>query len=172
MDLLKNADLLRKEADSVIAFSHLKERLSKVGVLFVVGSYALDVMYRRDIDFVVIPKKISKNEVFELANELMKSDIFSDISISNKYDNRAKPYPKAFTLELWITHQKKDWKIDIWYTKNKSFSINTTKSYLKLLQNNPKGRLKILKMKEKLFDGTKYKRGMNGNEIYKKVLGK
>jgi hypothetical protein len=168
--LLKYSSNLKKEAGQVLESLSLFKQLSALGTVYFIGSYELDVLYRRDIDIAIVPKTFSKDAIQNLAVDFIKSNKFKYVGFSNIYDYPIKPYPKAFTFELWVKYGKQEWKIDLWYTQNTNFSVKKTQEFKAALTKKPKARLEILKFKQKYFDGAKYKNGLTGKDIYEKVL--
>ena len=66
MDLLKRSEDLKKDADSVIKQSKIKELFGELGKVTFVGSYVLDLLYRPDIDIFVQSSDCSRKKAVEL----------------------------------------------------------------------------------------------------------
>lgn len=173
MDLIQKSEDLKKDADLVIARTKINELLSKLGKVTFVGSYALNLLYRPDIDIFVQSSDCSRKKAVELTKVFLDSDFFQTVGFAD-WSKRTPPNGvTGFYWELIHYSDKYQWKFDIWYTAIEDIrSIDVTRRIIERLQNNPNARQQILQLKDKYFDGVKYRDDMNGNKIYEQVLGK
>jgi hypothetical protein len=173
MDLLKKSKQLKQEADKVIQLSQVEKVFSKLGKVKYVGSYELDLLYRRDIDiFVISEKQFSKEKALKITHELLNLNIFQTIGFANCKDYNCKNHLPAFYWELIYFLNGNAWKFDIWYTDVKTpKTIKLTSIIKQKIKETPNARKKILEMKQKFCNGKTYNQNMNGFKIYKKVLG-
>lgn len=172
-DLIKRADELKEEADNIIGETEIVKVLSKLGKVDFVGSYALNLLYRMDIDVFVTSDNCSKSLAITTTKELLDRDLFQTVGLANCTDYEAPNGLPGFYWELIFIRGDRKWKFDIWYTAEKEIrTIENTKKILVKLESNKEAREKILKLKEELFYGEKYKNDMNGFKIYEQVLGK
>lgn len=146
--------------------------LSKIGKIDFVGSYALDLLYRPDIDLFVSTDDCSKNKAINTTKELLDSGLFQTVGFADWTKEKAPNSLPGFYWELVVFKNNKIWKFDVWYTAEKKIAtIEKTQKILEKLADNPGAKGEILKLKDELFDGVKYKNNMNGFKIYEKVLG-
>lgn len=173
MDLLKRSEGLKKDADSVIKRLRIKELLGELGKVTFVGSYALELLYRPDIDIFVQSGDCSREKAVELTKVFLDSDFFQTVGFADWSLQQPPNGVSGFYWELIHYSDKYQWKFDIWYTNIKDVKpIEVTKRVADKLKDNPQARQQILQLKEKYYDGVKYRGGMNGIKIYEQVLGK
>lgn len=121
-DLLDNQKLLQKEADQVVELLQLDGLLSRVGRPVRVGSSAMGLMVRRDIDITVICKELSsatRAAFVQAGAKLMLMDR-NVISVRFRNDTGAwntdpASYPDGLYLGVSArTNEGIDWTVDIW----------------------------------------------------------
>lgn len=121
-DLLDNQRLLQKEADQVVELLQLDGLLSRIGRPVRVGSSAMGLMVRRDIDITVICKKLSsvtRAAFVQVGAKLMLMDR-NVISVRFRNDTGAwntdpASYPDGLYLGVSArTNEGTDWTLDIW----------------------------------------------------------
>jgi len=173
MNLINKSERLKKDADITIERLNIKELLGSLGKVTFVGSYALDLLYRPDIDIFVQSEGCSRDKVVELTKVFLDSELFQSVGVAD-YTKLIPPNNVVgFYWELIHLSDKYKWKFDIWYTPTKDINtIVVTNRIIEKLKQDPQARLQILKLKEKYYDGIKYSSGMNGLKIYEEVLGK
>ncbi len=113
---------LQAEADEVVRALRLDEILSRVGQPVRVGSSAMGLMVRRDIDITVICPKIDTqifDEFTAIGARLMRaSDLVVEVRFRNDsgtWNRESDKYPDG--LYLWLsvqTPEQKSWTVDIW----------------------------------------------------------
>ncbi len=171
-DLLDRSDKLKQEADHVIKEAGIVKTFSRLGKIDFVGSYALNLLYRHDIDLFVTTDNCSRDSAVAITKELLDNRLFQTVGFADWTKEKAPNSLPGFYWELAVYKNDKRWKFDIWYTAEKKIlTIEKTQKILVKLRENPNARGKILLLKDKLFDGTKYKDNMNGFKIYESVLG-
>lgn len=170
-ELLKYSQLLYKEAESVIAQSNFVTLFSKLGKISFVGSYALDLLYRRDIDVFVENKKCTRTLANQVTLELIKSNAFQTVGFADWTEQKPPNSLSGFYWQLIYFYKGQKWKFDVWYTSQEVETIKKTDIIKNRLSKNITVRLEILRLKENLFDGEKYRNGMDGFKIYESVLG-
>ena len=81
--LFETSRRMKVQADRILKESKLVEILQGYGEVKILGSYALDLMLRPDLDlFVVTPKQDWEN-VLKLHAHLMKQRYFRDLNFAN-----------------------------------------------------------------------------------------
>ncbi len=121
-DLLDNQRLLQEEADQVVQLLQLDALLSHIGRPVRVGSSAMGLMVRRDIDITVICKALSsatRAAFVQAGAKLMLMDR-NVISVRFRNDTGAwntdpASYPDGLYLGVSArTNEGIDWTLDIW----------------------------------------------------------
>lgn len=172
-NLIKKADFLKKEADSIVKESNIVNILSHLGDVHFVGGYYLNVIYRLDIDINVLSGCPDRDKALKVTNKLLKQGYFQTVGFADWKTFPKRGLPKGFYWELLVTKHKNSWKIDIWYLKpEEDHSVEATEKFKSLLDKNPSKRIEILKLKRKYFNGTKYVGKATGFDIYTKILEK
>jgi hypothetical protein len=121
-DLLENQRLLQEEADQVVELFKLHPLLSDIGRPVRVGSSAMGLMVRRDIDITVICKALSSETLAAVAQVGAKLMLMDRNVISVRFRNdtgtwNADPasYPDGLYLGVSArTNEGTDWTLDIW----------------------------------------------------------
>lgn len=121
-DLFEAQLRLQGEADEVVRALRLDEILSRVGRPVRVGSSAMGLMVRRDIDITVICPKIDMRafEEFTAIGALLmrSSDLIAEVRFRNDsgtWNREPDKYPDG--LYLWLsvqTPKQENWTVDIW----------------------------------------------------------
>lgn len=148
MNLLKESQVLKNSADSLIDDSGIIQILSNYGRVKTVGSYALDVILdNADIDFCVVSEQVSKERALDLLNELIWQNyfhgfLFYDFVSKMKRDG----FPEGYYIGLKMkSHQGLQWIIDIWFLTDENDN-KLTEYYKRLLTE--KNREIILEFKQ------------------------
>ncbi|MDO8609712.1 MAG: hypothetical protein Q7R95_04135, partial [bacterium] len=142
--------------------------LQKYGEITFVGSYALDLMVKKDID-IVVTSGLNYRNFLELVNYLFpKNNVYSlnlqDFSKSI-YLNR--PYG----IYCGITYLIKPdifWKIDVWFMTKDGNDAKKLVDWVKSKLTDENKEI-ILKIKNEMLN-TKYGKEISGMDIYKAVL--
>lgn len=177
MYLIDKSTELKKEATALIKKFKIVESLKPLGKVVIVGSLRLNLMYRRDIDIFVLSDKVSTSKVLAITKKLIDKDIFKGVAIAD-YKNFTNPYnyKEIFYIKLFVIHNKKEWKIDIFYMPFKEgygkYVLKQNKKFEKLLKKNSGLAEIILKIKKSYFNGTKYRKNVFSEVIYTAVLEK
>lgn len=161
---MNNSNLLRDEALEIIEEYDLFEILGRYGDARLVGSVALDLVVKPDID---IHLYIDKSDVVQTAeavkDALIANQICTEIRISE--------YLEKNSLKLGIDSlpgRSTDWSIDIWVTSDfNTTGFEETERINRLL--NDKNREKILELKQYYFKKGQLRDGLS-LLIYKSVL--
>lgn len=172
-DLISLSNELKKEADSLISETHVVDILNKLGKIDFVGSYALNLIYRPDIDIFVTSDTCSNEKAIAITKEFLDSGLFQTVGFANHTHHKAPNNLNGYYWELIVIKNDRKWKFDVWYTAEKKIvSIENVEKILDKLRKDNEARIKILELKDKLFNGTTYKNNMNGLKIYEEILGK
>ena len=122
-DLIEQENQLRKEADVILYDKQIKSILANYGKVQVQGSYYLQLMTWRDLDFYVQNDEISINDCFDLAKEL--ATVLNPFKLSYKNNVlqsvRNEPDGIYFGLKTKIIDEF-IWKLDVWILDTKQFN--------------------------------------------------
>ncbi len=175
-NLTKESQNLSKIADEVIKKTDAIDIFSQLGKVEIIGSLRLKLMYRLDIDLLVISEEISKEKALEVTQRFLDSGLFRKVTLADYQTFPGYDMPLGFYWELVILHEEKEWKFDVWYLKPDEryahLVLESIKKFESLLALNPEKAEVILKIKDAYFDGVKYKDNVKGFDIYTNVLEK
>lgn len=174
-ELVTQSRTLKTTADTILAESCLLETLAAYGEVKVVGSYALDVMLRPDIDVYVVAAEHHWENIRSLMNALMDQRYFSEIGFLNWIDfpteNHVDIKGYYFQPCRWV--ENVFWKIDLWLiTPEFDKDTELTQKFAGLLSESPEKRDLILEIKNAFRKGNGYETGISGQRIYEAVLEK
>jgi hypothetical protein len=122
LDLLENQKLLQEEADQVVELLQLEALLSPIGRPTRVGSSAMGLMVRRDIDITLVCEELSSatRAAFAQAGATLMLMDRNVISVRFRNDTGAwntdpASYPDGLYLGVSArTDEGIDWTLDIW----------------------------------------------------------
>ena len=170
-DLIEQENRLRKEADIILYDKQIISILAKYGKVQVQGSYYLQLMTWRDLDFYVQIDEISISDCFDLAKELALELNPIQISYKNNLLQSIKNEPEGvyFGLRTKVVGEF-IWKLDIWILDKEQFNeqIRICEHIFSLLT--PENRKVILNIKEELWHHPDYRDKITSLDIYNAVL--
>ena len=173
-NLIKKSEDLCKTANDILAKTNAVEIFSKLGKVEIIGSLRLKMMYRLDIDLLVISEKIEKSKAQEITKQFLDTGIFQTIALADYQTFPAFDLPLGFYWELIIPYDNLNWKFDVWYLKPEEkytdMVLSSIKRFESALAKNPEKSETILKIKEAYFDGVKYRDKVKSFDIYTAVL--
>ncbi|KAB1087861.1 hypothetical protein F4V91_16350 [Neorhizobium galegae] len=120
--ILKKQAELQAQADTIVSALGLENALRLAGNPVRVGSSALGLMVRRDIDITVVCERLdpaARRTVAEIAGELMLDSRVGAVRYRNDsglWNVEPQNYPDG--LYLGLTYRMKtgeDWNLDIWF---------------------------------------------------------
>ncbi len=165
--ILINSQLIKKEAEELLAEHNIIEILSKYGTVKFTGSYELDLMYKKDIDISLINDNLSVSDFTALGKELI--DKLNTPSVYYR-NTRITPVSKRPENALYWGIKTEEWFIDIW-AMNK-FTYLKAEKYIKEIKSklNNHNRIIILQLKDELLKSQKYGKDFGSRELYDAVL--
>lgn len=173
-DLIQNSKHLFDSANDILEKTAVIKIFSKLGTVEIIGSLRLKLMYKTDVDLLVISNDIKKDKAKEITKEILDKGIFQTVALADYQTFPAYDMPLGFYWELIIPHENKNWKFDVWYLKPDErytkLVSNSIKRFEKILSENPEKAGIILRIKEAYLDGTKYKDKVKSFDIYTAVL--
>jgi len=170
-DLLLKSQELKRQADEILKDSDVVEIFSSYGEVRLVGSYALDVMSRPDLDIYVLTDEHNYEKLMSILGSVFSKNYFQQVCFANWLDTPRESGIIGYYLEPKVNIGKNRWKLDIWFMVRDQYKSYTEKFLELLTKDNPdEKRLTILELKNHYKDGEKYKGNINGKLIYKAVL--
>jgi hypothetical protein len=119
---IDDQNLLQNEADDVVELLGLLPRLERIGRPVRVGSSAMGLMVRRDIDITVICETLddaARDSVARLGAQLMTTDQVGGVRFRNDSgDWNADPsaYPDGLYIGIFVcTPGGENWNLDVWF---------------------------------------------------------
>ena len=163
---------IEAEANRLLYEYGILEIMTKYGIPFVTGSYALGLMTRRDLDINIETEKIAEEKFIRMGGKIAATVKAWRITYMNEFLYRHPRLPLGLYLgvQTSILDGQKEWNIDIWALnadyahQNKRFindlqtSIDDTKRQL------------ILEIKYKSNQHPGYQRTFFSTDIYNAVI--
>ncbi|GII25086.1 hypothetical protein Pme01_46830 [Planosporangium mesophilum] len=175
-ELLRQQDELRAEADAISADLHLDELLPAVGDPVRVGSAALGLMVRRDLDVTVVCPALdaaTTGAVAQIGARLAVHPRVRQVQFRDDTGvwNTDPAYPDGLYLGLrYRSPQGRDWTLDIWFVDEPERQPDL--AHLRVIP--PRLtldlRVAILRIKEAWADSPEYGRTVRSYDVYRSVL--
>ncbi len=162
--------MLREQALEIVERTRIVKTLALMGDVFAVGSYDLDLMVRRDIDFCVVNPAFRRDDVLRATNEMLASGHFRTVVMTDTFRFPVAHLPRGYFFELVLPGPGGDWTVDVQGVDTDAFSVAPTRRYRRLLEEDPGARERILQIKRHLLDGEQYRHGVSSRDIYDAVL--
>lgn len=168
--LQEQAAELRGHAQEIVERTRIVEMLSAMGEVFAVGSYELDLMVRRDVDFCVVNPAFRREDVLRATHEILAAGHFRTVVMTDTFRFPVAHLPRGYFFELVLPGPGGDWTVDVQGVETEAFSVAPTRRYRRLLDADPGARGRILRIKHHLLDGDRYRHGVGSTDIYAAVL--
>lgn len=175
-NLLATQDALQAEADEVTAALGLDKALAALGDPVRVGSSALRLMVRRDIDVTVICPRLDEathEAVWRIGADLIAQPRVRQVTMRDDtgHWNADPAYPDGLYLKVeYRTLAAKTWNLDIWFVDDPSRQPDL--AHLKTFpdQLTDEIRLAILRIKQAWAANPGYGSIVTSYDIYRSVL--
>ena len=172
--LLDRAGQLKRVAENILAESRLFEILGPLGRVELIGSVRLGLVYRQDIDLLVITDEVRRAGAVEAAKALLDNGYFQTVELMDYQQFPESDFPRGFYFGLRVPGGGDYWKLDIWYLHTNEVYTGMVMSALPrfeaALARNPQKAVTVLQIKEAYFDGVKYRDGVKSINIYRAVF--
>jgi len=172
--LLDHSKQLHTTATAIIKDNNITEIFSQLGKVEVIGSLRLDLMYRHDIDLLVISDDIDKSKAQTATKQLLDLGSIRTVAMADYQTFPGDDMPLGFYWELVVIRDNQSWKFDIWYLKPAErythLVFDSIQKFSAALAKNPEKAKLILEIKQAYFDGIKYKNKVKSIDIYNAVL--
>ena len=157
---------IKESATRLLESSNVIKILSKYGKVYIVGSYAFDLMTEPDIDVVLVtnePKESSEEAVSDIA----KLHLFQKIEYGDFKKFPRNNRPESYIFNMRTPWEGKMFEIEVWFLEDAKETIEFAGKMKKI---SDAERMEILKLKEKRKEDGLDKYKLSSYEIYKKVL--
>jgi len=167
-EIIDKSETIKKQGEHVLETLSLVTKLSKWGEITIIGSFALDVMWDRDIDIIVGCEngfESSKGFLFEcIEQRLVQKVEFGDFEKFPRVNR-----PKTHIVNLKTEFQEEKWEIEVWFLPLALY-YQQKQANETLRENLKNHKVEILIQKElRTLEGkTKYQK--SSMEIYEEVM--
>lgn len=172
--LLERQDRLQDEARSILTKLRLPGRLSLIGRPLQVGSSALGLMVRRDLDITVICAELDLKRVAKLCSELICLEGIKNLRFQNRIDRSEQTTPTITNdLQISLSYQldnERTWNIQVRLIDEPERQLDL--QHIKSLPTklNPLNRELILTIKNEWYQHPEYGESVTGYLICDAVL--
>lgn len=176
-DLWQRQIQLQAEADAVVQDLELEGLLASLGEPFRVGSSAMGLMVRRDIDITVVCKKLDADTFSGFAAigaRLMQHAMVSTVRFRNdcgKWNIEPEKYPDGLYLGLTASISEGTvWNLDIWAVDDPARQPDLAHLQSLLPRLNAENRETILQIKHVLATRPKDAASVSSTLVYEAVM--
>ncbi len=167
---LKEQALLKKQAGNILKDLNLLPELNKYGEVNFVGSYALDLIVKKDID-IVVSTSVNYKDFLKLVDYLFPLTNIYNLTL---WDFRKSIHPERpqgiYCGISYLIKPDTFWKIDIWFMPKEGNGAKQLVDWVKKRLTNDNREI-ILKIKNEMLN-TKHGKEISGMDVYKAVLEK
>jgi hypothetical protein len=169
-------EALRTESDHVVNALGLNQSLAALGDPIRVGSSALGLMVRNDIDITVVCEALTMTtheSVVSLAAELARHHRVNKVQFRNDTGawNTDPTYPDGLYLGVnYRSPQGEDWNLDIWFIDDPARQPDLQNLQQMPAQLTRETRAAILAIKQAYAKNPEYGRSITSHDIYRAVL--
>ncbi len=170
--LLKYSAQQKQKADKILIESGILEELEEYGKIHIAGSYAINTMYRSELDIWVIGKYHNEELARKIFISLFNKNYFDMLCFVKARNTTFEKKISGFYIQPHKNLGNNNWKIDIWLTVKSQFKPRY-KSVLKKINSTKdpnRTRNLILNLKKHFSHKSKYRGNLSGDDFYKVVL--
>lgn len=173
LQLLEEQEHLQAEADAVLVDLDLVATLATVGVPHSVGSRALRVMVRRDIDLTVACDRLELGALYLLGKNVATHPSVRMLRFRNDtgHWNVDPLYPDGVYWGIeYVSERAVRWNLDVWFVDEpeRQPDLRDLRELSPLLDDS--ARRRILTIKRALAEDPRYGREVCGRDVYLAVL--
>ena len=181
MDLLKQQEELHIEGQKVLDGLVLLPELQKYGEPIIVGSFALELLTRRDIDVEVIVESLDKKQVQGICSYLVGLNLpRMDLTVMDNTLDKVPQLPNSYYVGIKYidknvpfndrnTRNPLAWQIDIHFLTSEDSKARAKDEEIKS-KLTPERKLSILEIKYFMATNPKYHRTIFSVDVYDAVL--
>jgi hypothetical protein len=171
--LLQRQTRLQAEADLARADLGLDQALSELGRPVLVGSAALGLMVRRDLDITVVVAVLDLSSVWRLGALMATHPRVREVLFRNDTGqwNIDLGYPDGLYLGLrYRSPADKDWTVDLWFVDEPDRQPDLAHLRTLSVQLTPTTRTAILRIKDSWWNHATVQPRVSSHDIYSAVL--
>ena len=170
-ELLEQAQRLHAEAENLLVQEDLLATIQRFGPASIVGSYALNLMVRRDIDiYFQLSDDLDIGTFFAIGAAITQHFRVLKASYSNHFIRNFPGFDHGLFWGIQLSHLGQKWKVDLWGHGAKQFAEHYAQSVQLEAALQAIDPVTILRIKEGLRAGDGYRDGVSGNSIYTAVV--
>jgi hypothetical protein len=177
IELLRRQDELQAEAGTVSSDLRLDELLPAVGDPVLVGSAALGLMVRRDLDITVVCGALDAATVEAVAQMGASFAVHPHVrqvqfrDDTGRWNTDPTTYPDGVYLGLrYRAPQGHDWTLDIWFVDEPERQPDLAHVRAMPARLTPDARTAILQIKDVWADRPEYGSSVRSYDVYRSVL--
>jgi len=153
---MKTSQQVHEDAKSLLEDTEIIDIFKNLGTVYIVGSYAADLMWDPDIDIVVLTDTPQESAI-RAFNDLARKEKFQKLEFGD-----FKNFPKENRPESFIVNARKEWKGEKW-------EIETW--FIEKLKNlNAKDKESIVEKKKQRSSSGNTKHDLSSWEIYQDYI--
>jgi hypothetical protein len=164
---VQRAKDLRQEADLLLARTSLLEKLSHHGLVEVTGSYAYDLLTRRDLDICLTMKSVHVYPVFEVGRTLAEIEGVGKLAYRNELVLETEGNPVGV---FWGLTLGGNWPVEILLAESTEVRRIVDSLRDLLLEITEEQWLSILRIKSALTGHPGYRTEFKSTDIYEAVV--
>jgi hypothetical protein len=172
--LLSREARLRAEADAVAAHLKLAEQLGHLGDPVRVGSAALGLMVRPDLDITVVCRELDESAVVALAGLFALQLYVRQVTYRDDtamWNDDPDTFPDGLYLGLkYCRDPEREWNLDIWFVDEPDRQPDLTHLRELAPRLNHDRRVAILRIKDQWAGRPEYGRAVRSVDVYSAVL--
>ncbi|MFI7367291.1 hypothetical protein ACIBO4_34615 [Streptomyces sp. NPDC050149] len=175
-EVLGEQDALRAEAEGVYRELRLEKLLADVGTPTIVGSAALGLMVRRDLDLDVVCERLDDAAVAAVAAVGARLATQPHVRLvtfrndSGAWNQEPDAYPDGLYLGVECVAAGATWNLDIWFLDNPERQPSTAHLTTLRPRLTDESRAAIIEIKHKWADRPEYGTTVKSYDVYRAVL--
>jgi len=163
---MKTSQQVHEDAKSLLEDTEIIDIFKNLGTVYIVGSYAADLMWDPDIDIVVLTDTPQESAI-RAFNDLARKEKFQKLEFGD-----FKNFPKENRPESFIVNARKEWKgekweIETWFVTELGDKLEIIE---KLKNLNAKDKESIVEKKKQRSSSGNTKHDLSSWEIYQDYI--
>ena len=166
-EILDYSNKIKEEASEILEKCKILNILDNSGIIKIIGSYDLNLMYDRDIDILVSSSDIKKASYEALLN-FIQTEKFSKIEYGDFVNFPRENRPRGYIINLKLQHKNEKWEIEIWFLKDISKNIDENDRIKEKINDENRHEILLEKRNREFVGYSKFEK--SSYEIYKHIL--
>jgi len=168
---IEQSNILKQEADWLIAKTGIRSTLAKHGEVTFTGSYFYGLMTWRDVDICLSTGEEQMPVAAEIAKEIGKGNQVASIYIRNEHVLKTEGNPRAvFICMEFLPSADELWKVDVLLGTPQLVEDTIAPGRALVSKLTPSTREAILSIKFELCKRPDYRQSIKSTDIYQAVL--